>query len=112
MDEKERRQKEKHERKRKKRCPPIAKNPQTPTVLSTDNTYLVCPACNMSCEDPPTEDWIQCHQCKEWWHDSCSEPAPVTKDMDSSHAICVEVEIDNQQTDLGIGCYVVNLPQH
>ena len=38
--------------------------------------------------------------------------APVTKDMDSSHAICVELEIDNQQTDWGIGCYVVNLPQH
>ena len=66
----------------------------------------------MSFEDPPTEDWIQCHQCNEWWHDSCSEPAPVTKDMDSSHAIYVEVEIDNQQTDLGIGCYVVNFPQH
>ena len=38
--------------------------------------------------------------------------APVTKDMDSSHAICVEVETDNQQTDLGLVCYGVNLPQH
>ena len=38
--------------------------------------------------------------------------ASVAKDMDSSHAICVEVENDNHQTDLGIGCYVVNFPQH
>ena len=50
----------------------LQKKKKTPTILSTRNTDVVCPACNMSYEDPLTEDWIQCHQCNEWWPDSCS----------------------------------------
>jgi len=30
-----------------------------------------CPECNEVFKDPSTEDWIQCFQCKAWFHDSC-----------------------------------------
>lgn len=31
-----------------------------------------CPACSEKYSDPPTEDWIQCQQCQEWWHEKCT----------------------------------------
>lgn len=29
----------------------------------------ICPGCDESCED---EDWVQCCECDEWWHELCS----------------------------------------
>ncbi|KAJ4427663.1 hypothetical protein ANN_25311 [Periplaneta americana] len=32
----------------------------------------ICPGCDMDYEDPPTEDWIKCDSCEEWWHEKCT----------------------------------------
>lgn len=32
-----------------------------------------CPVCDETYSDPPHEDWIQCSQCKMWWHENCSK---------------------------------------
>ncbi|CAH1960858.1 unnamed protein product [Acanthoscelides obtectus] len=31
-----------------------------------------CPGCGELYVDPPTENWVQCTGCLEWWHDKCS----------------------------------------
>jgi hypothetical protein len=30
------------------------------------------PICDEEYQDPPEEDWIQCHTLKEWWHEACT----------------------------------------
>ncbi|KAJ4440102.1 hypothetical protein ANN_08235 [Periplaneta americana] len=32
----------------------------------------ICPGCDMDYENPPTEDWIKCDSCEEWWHEKCT----------------------------------------
>lgn len=39
---------------------------------STTSTEIVCPACEETYCDPPTEDWIMCSVCKIWWHETCT----------------------------------------
>ena len=36
------------------------------------NDVIRCPACEEEYCDPPTEEWIQCCKCQEWWHEECS----------------------------------------
>ena len=31
-----------------------------------------CPACDMDYSEPPTEVWIACCDCGQWWYESCS----------------------------------------
>ena len=55
----------------------------------TDREYL-CVYCNEKYTQPPTEDWLECPICKEWYHEACGDP-------ESSSGIC---DICKQQTDL------------
>ncbi|XP_013194640.2 uncharacterized protein LOC106138133 [Amyelois transitella] len=38
----------------------------------SENIDFFCIICREKYESPPTEDWIQCSQCQEWSHESCS----------------------------------------
>lgn len=38
---------------------------------STSSDNISCPGCEEEFTEPPT-DWIQCTECKEWWHQACS----------------------------------------
>lgn len=40
--------------------------------VSTNKDVYECPACQELYEDPPTEDWIRCDSCLEWWHEDCA----------------------------------------
>ena len=42
--------------------------------ISSDESKqdVVCPACSIMYKDPPTEDWILCCKCRNWWHGRCS----------------------------------------
>ncbi|KAJ2945164.1 hypothetical protein O0L34_g9227 [Tuta absoluta] len=31
-----------------------------------------CPGCGELYSEPIVEDWIECFQCKEWWHEKCT----------------------------------------
>ena len=39
---------------------------------STPEDEVRCPGCEEMYEDPPTEDWVQCSKCRQWWHENCS----------------------------------------
>ena len=32
-----------------------------------------CIVCGELYEDPPKEDWIQCHKCEDWSHENCAD---------------------------------------
>lgn len=49
---------------------PNAGNPSSST--GRKDKEIKCPACDELFEDPPTEDWIQCSVCQEWWHEDCT----------------------------------------
>lgn len=38
---------------------------------SKENDYF-CALCGEKYVDPPTEDWIQCSLCNNWWHEQCT----------------------------------------
>lgn len=42
------------------------------TVKSRSQADVFCPACVEPYSEPPTEDWIQCQNCKKWWHEDCT----------------------------------------
>lgn len=46
-------------------------DPETPTT-SKENCNIFCPGCGKKYQEPLTEDWVQCENCKEWWHEACS----------------------------------------
>lgn len=50
---------------KKKRCleNPLSKSPKPD---------YYCLVCAERYTDPPTEDWIQCNQCKSWAHEDCT----------------------------------------
>ena len=33
---------------------------------------IQCPGCDLEYEEPPSEDWIMCSQCENWWHQLCT----------------------------------------
>ena len=35
----------------------------------TQDENTTCPWCNEEYEDLPNEEWIQCSECKKWWHE-------------------------------------------
>ncbi|PSN44673.1 hypothetical protein C0J52_15628 [Blattella germanica] len=39
---------------------------------SKPSEKTICPGCDLEYEDPPTEDWIKCDSCDEWWHENCT----------------------------------------
>lgn len=47
------------------------KNIKVPTKTSKKKVWI-CPACTEIYADPPTEDWIACSKCSEWWHEACT----------------------------------------
>lgn len=59
-------QREKEAKKFLKKGKALAKKTQS----STEST--ICPGCEEPYTEPPLEDWIQCHACSKWWHESCS----------------------------------------
>ena len=41
--------------------------------IGTQDEITICPGCNEKYyEAPPEEEWIKCNECKEWWHEDCS----------------------------------------
>ncbi|GFV54742.1 uncharacterized protein TNCV_3844611 [Trichonephila clavipes] len=50
----------------------IKSRPNSPVASSSKDGVKRCPACEEEYCDPPTEEWIQCCKCQEWWHEECS----------------------------------------
>ncbi|KAJ8959025.1 hypothetical protein NQ318_022279 [Aromia moschata] len=36
------------------------------------NKDIFCPLCKEQFVEHPTEEWIQCASCEEWWHEQCT----------------------------------------
>ncbi|GFX82230.1 uncharacterized protein TNCV_33381 [Trichonephila clavipes] len=50
----------------------IKSRPNSPVALTSKDGVIRCPACEEEYCNPPTEEWIQCCKCQEWWHEECS----------------------------------------
>ena len=50
----------------------IKSRPNSPVASTSKGDVIRCPACEEEYCDPPTEEWIQCCKCQEWWHEECS----------------------------------------
>ncbi len=50
----------------------IKSRPNSPVASTSKDGVTRCPACEEEYCDPPTEEWIQCCKCQEWWHEECS----------------------------------------
>ncbi|GFX16154.1 uncharacterized protein TNCV_4704101 [Trichonephila clavipes] len=50
----------------------IKSKPRSPVASTSKDGVITCPACEEEYYDPPTEEWIQCCECQEWWHEECS----------------------------------------
>ncbi|KAF5282004.1 hypothetical protein FQA39_LY00528 [Lamprigera yunnana] len=37
-----------------------------------DKEEVFWPECEEKYTEPPEEDWIICHVCKDWWHEACT----------------------------------------
>ena len=42
------------------------------TLNCAPHREFKCPSCEEIFTDPPTEDWIECAECNEWWHEGCT----------------------------------------
>lgn len=41
-------------------------------ITKTTEEKVDCPGCGESYTEPPSEDWIMCSKCANWWHESCT----------------------------------------
>ena len=48
-----------------------------PVSCSTSDDICNCQMCGEDYSDPPTEDWVQCDECKAWWHEKCPDYGSV-----------------------------------
>ncbi|GFX58640.1 hypothetical protein TNCV_418191 [Trichonephila clavipes] len=47
--------------------------PKATQIASTSKDgVIICPACEEEYCDPVVEEWIQCCECQELWHEECS----------------------------------------
>lgn len=49
-----------------------AKGRQKPSTSTAKEDDYICPLCQEKYTDPPTEEWIKCMACEEWWHEQCT----------------------------------------
>ncbi|GFW43105.1 hypothetical protein TNCV_1475001 [Trichonephila clavipes] len=42
--------------------------PNSPVASTSKDGVIRCSACEQEYCDPPTEEWIRCCKCQEWWH--------------------------------------------
>lgn len=74
---------EKEERKNGKKIQKGLKNQKNPNEnknkvrkkhdeRKSECEVILCPGCEETYQDPPTEEWIQCTSCQLWWHEACS----------------------------------------
>ncbi|GFX63862.1 uncharacterized protein TNCV_4401561 [Trichonephila clavipes] len=47
----------------------IKSRSNSPVASTSRDVAIRCPACEEEYCDHPTEEWIQCCKCKEWWHE-------------------------------------------
>ncbi|GFY02100.1 uncharacterized protein TNCV_5099611 [Trichonephila clavipes] len=50
----------------------IKSKPNSPVASTTKDGIVICPTSEEEYCDPPTEEWIQCCKCQEWWHEESS----------------------------------------
>ncbi|GFV49903.1 uncharacterized protein TNCV_1391851 [Trichonephila clavipes] len=50
----------------------IKSKPNSPVASTSKDGVIRCPTCEEEYCDPPTEEWIQCCKCQEWWHEESS----------------------------------------
>jgi len=46
-------------------------NSSKPTSTIADDDDIPCGECGKRCNDPPFEDWKQCLDCQQWFHERC-----------------------------------------
>ncbi|GFS73306.1 uncharacterized protein TNCV_4711871 [Trichonephila clavipes] len=49
----------------------IKSRPNSVVASTSKDCVIRCPACEEEYYDPPTEEWIQCCKCQEWWYEKC-----------------------------------------
>lgn len=50
----------------------LTKRRQKPSSSKAKEDEYNCPLCQEKYTDPPTEEWIKCMACEEWWHEQCT----------------------------------------
>lgn len=80
LEEKKRLDEEK--RTKKKKVPALSftackkkkenKDKEKPSTSKMEEREFYCPLCSEKYEEPPTEEWIKCRACEEWWHEQCT----------------------------------------
>jgi hypothetical protein len=52
--------------------PPTKRKKQLePDVCRPDDRTYACIYCSEPYQEPPTEDWLKCTGCDEWYHEKC-----------------------------------------
>ncbi|GFX13446.1 uncharacterized protein TNCV_2192001 [Trichonephila clavipes] len=49
----------------------IKSRPNSPVASTSMDGIIKILVCEEEYCDPPTEEWIQCCKCQEWWHEEC-----------------------------------------
>lgn len=50
----------------------LTKRRQKPSSSKAKEDEYYCPLCQEKYTYPPTEEWIKCMACEEWWHEQCT----------------------------------------
>ncbi|GFO49575.1 hypothetical protein PoB_007608000 [Plakobranchus ocellatus] len=48
----------------------VGSKPQAQPIKNCNNEEYVCLICDEPCMEPVTEDWIQCNNCHQWYHEA------------------------------------------